>query len=107
MNFHRGLFRLWIVVSIFWVAIISGIAYFTFLAPRETAASQQACADARIADPKLGNPYACFDGPVSFDDLIPIGPAVTKYVSMAVLPPVALLGFGLIVMWVGRGFRAK
>jgi len=40
------------------------MAYERIVVPREIAAKQQACAEEKKSDPKLGNPFDCFDGDI-------------------------------------------
>ena len=105
MNIRRGLFRGWLVLSVCWIAIIGVVAYIDVFAGRETAASQNACADQRSEIPELGNPFECFKKPVL--DEATVGPAVAKYLALAVIPPAVVLGFGLVATWVFRGFRER
>jgi hypothetical protein len=72
VNVKRGLLRLWIVISICWVAAVVIKFYEREIIPRQVAAQQAACAEARRANPKLGNPFDCFDGSNTFADLVPV-----------------------------------
>lgn len=102
-GFRRGLFGMWLVVTICWVAVVAAAAYRTVLEPRETAASQQACADERSQIPELGNPFDCFKNPPG--EILPIGPSVAKYLSIAMVPPALIFGLGYVVIWVLCSFR--
>jgi hypothetical protein len=70
------------------------------------AASQKACADERLANPTLGNPYDCFTN-IKFDDLIPLGPSILRYSMLAICPTVGVFVFGLAIGWVIAGFRKE
>jgi hypothetical protein len=107
MNWRAGMFRVWIVASILWIGAASWAAYEKIAVPRQIAAQQQACADERKANTKLGNPFDCFDGAVMFDDLIPLGPQILRYAAIAIGPPLCILVFWFIGAWVAAGFSRQ
>jgi len=57
MNWRRGFFRIWIVLSLIWIVAVAGVAYQNEWLPRERIAEQNACAEKRTANPSLGNPF--------------------------------------------------
>jgi hypothetical protein len=88
--------------------LIGWTTYRTEFLPRQIAAAAQKCFDEHKANPALGNPFDCFDSTVgvpTFDDLIPIWPAIAKYVGLGIGGPAALFGLGSIWIWVVSGFR--
>jgi hypothetical protein len=106
MNWTRGLIRLWLVVSILWISVVGWLAYLGGVVPRIAAAKQQACFEARKADPRLGNVFDCFDGGGSpFADLVPWSNDIFTYGGWAFIPPLVLLFIGILIKWVMAGFR--
>lgn len=99
MNWRRGLIRVWLAVSGGWVAIVAAFYYFVVHLPRARLAE---CLKTREA-PGKGNPFDCFSPGGMFDDLIP--QSVVEPILFAVVPPLVVLGLGLVVGWIGRGFR--
>jgi hypothetical protein len=79
ISFFRGLFRIWVVLTILWIA---GVGVYMYLNP----------------DPHffyLGTPAA--EGQTMMDGIIALA-------GTALLPPLAILVVGMIVAWIGRGF---
>lgn len=104
MNIRRGLFRLWLLASVAWVGLVW--AFYQGLTLRSVAASEKACADARIANPALGNPFDCFaSGGRNFDDLNFLSPIPLRYLALGLGAPVAILLIGVVLIWALRGFR--
>lgn len=105
MNWSRGLFRVWVMVSICWMVYVGWSGYQNIVRPRDLAAAL--CADQRRQNPTLGNPFDCFDAlhAARLGDLTPIGQAVAQYVGLALGGPAGLLGIGLVGIWIGAGFR--
>lgn len=125
MNWNRGLFRFWIVLSVIWllgVAVVGDVGdafntYWTFWSVR--AESREAQADqAREETSATHHP-----GEYSLDEAAP--PADTHQATLlqiahrlgsadenlrfvlivGLLPPFALLGLGASLLWALRGFR--
>jgi hypothetical protein len=85
MNFRRGFFRLWIVLTVLWIVGMSWAKWDTL----------------------LGRPWT-FDWPQGGESwkpplIVPRGRAV----MLITLPPLGLLGFGCALFWVAYGFRRK
>jgi hypothetical protein len=99
------LLRLWLLMSVLWVGAVGWIAYYSAVVPRQAAAAQGACFEARKLDSNLGNPFDCFDGASPFSDLIPWSSDIIKYSTLAFVPVVAMLVLGLSIGWVLAGFR--
>ena len=106
MSWRRGLLRLWLLVSVLWIGVVGWIAYYGAVVPRQAAAAQVACFEARKVDSTLGNPFDCFDGASSkFADLVPWSSDIMKYGTWAIAPVFATLLLGLSIAWVLAGFR--
>jgi hypothetical protein len=99
-------FRFWLASSIFWAVIAGWIVYDRHATALTRAAEQQVCVDQRKRDPKLGNPFDCFNGsPLEFDDLLPWQWHFKQFVILLVPPIGGTLLLGAVVLWVGAGFR--
>jgi hypothetical protein len=83
MNFRRGFFRLWIVLTVLWIA-------GSLLAEW---------------DALLGRPWT-LDWPQRGESA-PVIPSRIRAVMFITLPPLGLLGFGYAVSWVAYGFHKK
>ena len=105
MNWRRGLIRLWLLVSVLWVGFVASIAYYGAVVPRQAAAAQAGCFEARKLDGNLGNPFGCFDDASPFADLIPWSSDLFKYGALAFAPVVTMLVLGLSIGWILAGFR--
>jgi len=128
MNWTRGLFRAWVCISAIWILAVGYDGYshwneFTTITPATIA--QKTCADARTKNPKLGNPFDCFDKDKVFDPTtavpdqfggIPVfDPSkpydvITpfnwwSYLLAALGVPALLFGAWVSVRWVAIGFR--
>lgn len=93
MNWGRGFFRVWVVVSVLWiggVGVVEGPAFLQEVFP---------------PPPQYKLPSEQFKLPSEEDAVKSVG--VTPFVLHLVSLPLALLLAGLIVGWVGRGFGAK
>jgi hypothetical protein len=95
MGWRLGLFRLWIVLSVCWIAFVGFLAYRNWWIPRRVAIQ---CADTRKANPALGNPADCFD------PALEIG-AIVDYGAKAVVPIFGVLMIGFVA--VSRTQRAR
>jgi hypothetical protein len=97
MNWRRGLFRIWIVVSIFWAAFTAwrfyGHVYLPYERGVEVAAERDACS-------KKGRPNC---GPLTFDDLMSAAD-IAAYSAEALAPVAAGCAF-FVMAWVMAGFR--
>lgn len=105
MNWRRGLLRLWTAVSVCWIVLVAWQGYDAVIVPRQIAAQETACANARTANPKFGNPFDCFDRTNSFRDLEPNGPKILTYVGVAAAFPFGTLALWFTVTWIVAGFR--
>jgi hypothetical protein len=105
MNWRRGLLRVYLVVSLGWIGFVTWTFYETVWAPRRAAAVASDCANARTANPSLGNPFDCFPLGNAFADLIPIGDALMRFAAVAFGPVIGLLVISLLLQWIASGFR--
>jgi hypothetical protein len=118
MNFRRGLFRLWVILTVLWVAgitFLSGPGVFGEF--RQAAAEQaertrvlQAMSDeelmALLAQSQAeaqANPAKPVQG-TSVRALNPWG-SLGRTGAVALLPPLALLALGAALGWAVSGFR--
>lgn len=110
MNWRRGLLRLWIVGSIFWIITIATITYFDIISPYiesiENNAMINECIKERKLDPSSGNYFDCFDAKTNnlFADIV-AKHRVISYLLFAILPPFLVLALGVAVAWVATGFQ--
>jgi hypothetical protein len=82
MNLQRGLFRLWLLLSVLWVGFMVWV-------------HEPPCLFGKYSR----NPYCAFSSPVN--------PA-SEYLSFAagaLGPPIAILLLGYSLLWVLKGFR--
>jgi len=107
MNWKLGFFRLWIVSSACWAAVVGWLFYVAVVAPRSLAAVQDACVELHRADPSLGSPFDCFAKGMNFDYVIPLGPIVAKYLALAAVPMLAAVLFWFVGAWIVAGFYRR
>ena len=107
MNWKLGFFRLWIVASAGWAAVVGWLFYVAVVAPRSLAAIQDACVEARRAEPALGSPFDCFAKGMNFDYVLPLGPIVAKYLALAVVPMLAAFLLWFVGAWIMAGFHHR
>jgi hypothetical protein len=94
MNWGRGFFRVWVVVSVLWiggVGVVEGPAFLHEVFPSPP--------QFKLASEEQ------YKLPSERDAVESVG--VIPFVLHVVSLPLALLVAGLTVGWVGRGFRAK
>ena len=113
MNWRRGFFRAWAVVSICWIGTIGGCdVYNWYNAPWRN------LPDANKADPRChmaSPPSWCSFDPDAFLAGKPqpnvkeadLSPSSSLWMTLlrSIIPPAVLLLFGVALYWVGRGFR--
>ena len=122
MNWSRGFFRLWLTVSILWVAGVTWAGYINVIEPRNKVAAEHACFEARRLNPAALNPFDCFEGNTTpappagfvadqrvrgdwrFDDLVPLS-FHWHYILIALLPVLIVLLLGMALRWIVAGFR--
>ena len=104
MNWRRGLFRLWLIVSVCWVILVIATAYTKWWPDWRQHADVMACAEQRKADRSLGNVFDCFDGEPR---QLPNSPreALVRYGLLALVPVSTAFVMGLAGLWVVAGFR--
>lgn len=96
MRWGRNLFRLWILFSVCWIALVGVHAYRHWWIPRQIAVH---CADTRKASPSLGDPSECFDPSLAAF-------AIIDYAAEAIVPAALILMIGFVgVSLVSRRVR--
>jgi hypothetical protein len=104
LHWRRGFFRLWLAVSILWIAGSTWAGYRNIVAPFEAAERQQKCVNERkAAGAKTFEEFNC--GPITFDELDPIGPKILEYSIIGLSFPLLTFAFGAGLGWVLSGFR--
>ena len=117
MNYRRGLFRLWVILTVLWVG---GIAISVW---QYASAEYRSIADYQAAYAKMG-PWERHRDPVSLaqmndremiarydylkGDRAPEfnpSPWLVEGAGVALLPPLALLALGTVLGWAFSGFR--
>ena len=111
MNWSLGFFRLWIAIACLWVGTASVIAYqewqeelsreeaqikmaATAPAPNKSAAVSDAGVDGWITPP-ANHPVAG-----QWQRVL-----IRNYIDFGLFPPFILLGVGMVIRWIARGFR--
>ena len=115
MRWRRGLFRVWVVASVCWIALVSALTYSALHNPALVAARQKAresaCAAAREADRSLGNPYDCFSYPAGSkpppEPPEPMWPVIAPYAALGLGVPAGVLVLGSMAIWAAAGFRRE
>jgi hypothetical protein len=96
MNWRRGLLRVWVLVSVGWVAIViywfgEGCVYSP-----DSSIFNPLCATGKLAAD--GTPYAGLLRDFVFWDW-------ARWIYRMLSVPVGLIGIGYLVIWVRHGFR--
>lgn len=105
MNVRRGLFRLWIFVTVGWAMLVAGYTWLAWdsLAPRET----------WLVDPIVGAPPLSAAAQASLERVnreayvTRASQTVLGALAFIAAPSFALLVLGSGLVWVGYGFRRK
>jgi hypothetical protein len=102
MNWSKGLLRLWLVLSCVWVCVtgVAATIIWNNNAPARESAAHWARHEAECRTAGAPKSGACLLQ--ARDRLYPIPNAV--YLAVVVVPPLALLVFGWLALWVARGF---
>jgi hypothetical protein len=109
MNWRRGLFRLWLVLSLCWIVAVSVYAWKQ--EPWMLSLRVPACFEAKRA--AGANPFNCFDVAEGVRlreasvRLADIAAAAKEYAVYAFLPPLIALVLGLSGAWMVSGFARK
>lgn len=119
MNWSRGFFRLWIAIACLWIGGATLIAYQEW----QSELSREREATPPIQAKSEGNAFAPLIPPQNLDtwsqflrapnEDLQIHRAeaarrrrdlIETYIYAGLLPPLALLGVGLVIRWIVRGF---
>jgi hypothetical protein len=109
MSWRRGFWRLWLVLSLLWIVAVGVYAWKE--EPWVMSSRMRTCMDAKEA--QGANLLSCFEyteiarlrqGPVGSAD---IAAAAKEYAAFALIPPLVVLGLGLLGAWVASGFARK
>jgi|KBSMisStaDraftv2_1062788.scaffolds.fasta_scaffold4877605_1 hypothetical protein len=76
MNWRRGFFRIWVVLSALWIVFMNLAAYYKFIVPRMNGADV---------------------GPISAD--------IPQYLGIVFGPVLFVLVIGAVVTWMLSGFK--
>lgn len=110
MNFRRGFFRLWLIVSALWVLLIVALAPSLTSRPlwQEIADGWRAERE-WAADPASTPEFDFLAIPVEVDERIKRGDeaeaAALNLGKFAMFPPLMLLALGALTAWAFSGFR--
>lgn len=107
MNYKRGLFRLWLVLSIFWIAGVA-VAYGFNIVKHHNELS-------RISSPERFDSQS--EPPTERQKLVTelktrqlnfkINGLIKSSAIVALMPPIILFLFGVSLMWAIAGFKKK
>jgi hypothetical protein len=103
MNWSRGVFRLWLVVSVLWSLAIGGLCWIEL---KEGPFSTGLVTDTVVST--TGEPVTALEGN-SFRNLVPVDQVISwRRLSLVWFgPPLLTFLFGYTLLWVGRGFRRE
>jgi hypothetical protein len=112
LNYRRGLFRLWVILSVLWIAgvgLVSGSdVYLEF---RKVAALDAARSRLREAEARPGEPLKPDELPPEANPFLgfELDPwsSLRRTGAVALLPPLALLALGAALGWVFSGFQRE
>ena len=99
MNWSRGLFRCWLVLSVFWVVLVGAIMHIDrevitlWDAPRLSALNE-VVQDGSVSQPSLERASR-------------LGKRIRKFAVVGLGVPAGVLVFGAAMLWAVRGFAAR
>lgn len=109
MNWSRGFFRAWLVVSLLWIAGIGTLTFNTW--PRDDWQPSHPADRYQSKPATPADPYANF-APASDAQMDAMALHRREVMGhlwraawLSLLPPAVALGFGCALLWVSRGFR--
>jgi hypothetical protein len=135
MRIGRGLFRLWLVLSVFWIAAVGTVTWQNWPVderispsqpPQASAPRMRECPSSTPDHPMVVDPVSGKCRPLMFDEIpdeatgsnnaLPDAPWVIKEraqraaalklgVELALVPPVLVLVIGSALGWALKGFR--
>src|SRR5262249_16657273 len=113
MRITRGLFRLWVVASILWIASVGVITWQTWPVDDWTITKPPFDPDAYLAGKPQFDPSKPFsDGKHTYANSKEFveaerRDALMKGAAIGITPPVGVLLLGMSLLWVVRGFRSE
>ena len=97
MNWRRGLFRLWLVLSLCWIVLV-GVHNWNDLSSREMTSDLTKWSNEALEKASRGEALSVSDYPPDWPRRLAAG-------GYIIGPPFAALLLGYVLIWVGRGFR--
>lgn len=104
MNWRTGLFRLWMALTVCWVAALTVVAYNGVTLPNERLAIHQA-AVAKCTETTKPNSWECFDTPATLRDWPDSEMSYSPYLLCGVVFPAIIFAVGYLGLWTASGFR--
>jgi hypothetical protein len=101
LNWSRGLFRLWAVLTAAWLLAVAAAG----LAQWEQERRWEASPHAEHAETGPWLDYQLTPDQIKAEHLVSVRKNVIELSLMALIPPAALFLFGLVGLWVWRGLR--
>jgi hypothetical protein len=101
----RGLFRLWLVLSVLWIGGVGIATWWTF--PEDNPIVRDICAKANDAEQCAGLLRAAGKNPFEAFDPEERRTAIQFASIEAFVPPVFVLALGSALVWAFRGFRVN
>jgi hypothetical protein len=107
MNWRAGMFRIWIVASLIWAALVSFVAFQKVVSPRLDAIEMNRCAEQRKASGL--DPFDCFDPDEGAKSLAVPAPMIDLfiYAALAAGPIGATFMLWFVGEWIAVGFRPR
>lgn len=110
MNWNRGLFRVWLLVSVLWILAIGTVATNDWLAYRRqpVMASPSFSEFAKKPD-QVATPLKSFDPskPYTIVGHAQASPSYVFYISLVFGVPALLWAVGIGLLWAAKGFAIK
>jgi hypothetical protein len=97
MNWKRGLFRLWLVLSLCWIAPMVALVWGD-LGSHEITPDYTKWSAETLAKAERGETLSVSDYPPDWPGRLATG-------GIIIGPPIAALLLGSALLWAGRGFR--
>jgi hypothetical protein len=106
LNWKAGLFRLWLIASVCWIAYASWSTYESVVIPREAATARYDDCVAAEKDKPNGSSWNCVDGVLEPGAAEPSEAlSYLRHAGFIFGPPALALGLWYATLWVSAGFR--